>query len=148
MSVMRLPRIRGTPISCGVHYYNNLSIKGFKASVGDTKKGPKPQPPTTTWYWGDIGHEQNRRDWDRYYREIEKWEDRVAFERGYTYIFSDAYDGNCQGNKIAAYIRKHKLGRIISTGRGVNPNSGNRIETWIWRYNGKRVQSNAAKTSK
>lgn len=61
--------------------------------------------------------------------------DDESFKRGYTYIFSDNFTGN--GKKIAALIKKHKLGAIQATGWKINPNSRNRINIWTWRYNGK-----------
>jgi hypothetical protein len=74
----------------------------------------------------------NVKAWDIDYND-------APFQKGYSYIFSDAVKfGN--GRRIAALIKKHKLGTLVKTRAATNPNSGNKIETWIWRYNGKKVK--------
>lgn len=42
---------------------------------------------------------------------------------------------NRQGWKLAAYIRKHKLGTIVGGRKAVNPNSGNDLRVWLWTIN-------------
>jgi hypothetical protein len=70
--------------------------------------------------------------------------DRALLEKGYQYIFSDNKNGS--GKDWAAWIKKYKLGSIISTSWQMNPNSDARIKVWIWRYNGKKVNLNAQPT--
>lgn len=60
------------------------------------------------------------------------------FRKNYWYVFSDNMFG--AGKEIAKTIKKHKLGKLVSTGWSVNPNTGNKIQTWLWRYNGKKPQ--------
>lgn len=43
---------------------------------------------------------------------------------------ADGYAG--YGRRFAAYILSANLGEIISTGRHINPNSGNQLKVWIW----------------
>ena len=41
---------------------------------------------------------------------------------------------NCYGVNFAAYIRRHRLGSVVTT-RGkdlINPNSGHLLRAWIW----------------
>lgn len=46
-------------------------------------------------------------------------------------LFSDAVTlGN--GTKLAAYLRKHKLGTVYTTQPKMNKNSGNKIQVWTW----------------
>ena len=57
------------------------------------------------------------------------------FDRNYTYIFSDNNTG-C-GAKLAALIKRSGIGTITATPWRRNPNSGNMIKVWTWRYNGR-----------
>lgn len=55
-----------------------------------------------------------------------------------TIVFSDnMYYGN--GKKLAEYIRKHNMGDLVELPPGRNPNSGNTIVTWLWRFDLPRV---------
>lgn len=47
------------------------------------------------------------------------------------YIFSDN-QGYGNGQRLADYIKLHKLGDIEETKEVENPNSKNTIKTWIW----------------
>lgn len=132
---MATGKIDGTPISCGVMYYHDLTLDSFKASLFSTAlKEPEHIG------WGSPGYEKRAREIDDYWLAQEN-----SFHKGYCYIFSDNKQG--EGDDIAAYIKKHKLGRLTCSGWATNPNSENKICTWIWRYNGKKVNasSNAAK---
>lgn len=51
------------------------------------------------------------------------------------------------GKALAAYIKDNKLGTIISSEIRVNPNSKNKIQTWIWHVN-KRALSKWLKENK
>lgn len=57
------------------------------------------------------------------------------FDKNYTYIFSDNKQGN--GEKLAALIKRSAIGVIHASTWRVNPNSGNWIKVWTWRYNGR-----------
>lgn len=63
------------------------------------------------------------------------------FKKGYTYLFSDNSEG--RGQELAKWIKEYKLGTLLSTRWGVNPNSGKKIKTWIWKYNGKKAKVKA-----
>jgi len=124
--------IYGSDVSCGVLYYHDLSLESFKTVL----QGKKPPKPKVQLNWGSPGYYENQRAWDAYWDAQED-----AFEKGYCYIFSDNDKG--AGASIAKFIRDNDLGKIVSSGWGKNPNSGNKICTWIWRYNGKRPKANA-----
>lgn len=48
-------------------------------------------------------------------------------------IFSVNNDGGrTQGDRLARYIRKHKLGRVTATAWGLNPNSSCKIRVFTW----------------
>ena len=44
-------------------------------------------------------------------------------------LFSSVTD---KGLAVAKYIEEHKLGQIVSVGKRVNRNSGNRLQAWLW----------------
>ena len=46
-------------------------------------------------------------------------------------VFSDSVRMN-NGRSLAKFIEKNHLGELFKSPETVNPNSGNRIETWIW----------------
>lgn len=135
---MTVAKIYGSDVSCGVLYYHGLTLESFKANI----QGKKPTIPKQRLSWGQPGYYENQKAWDEYWDAQED-----NFEKGYCYIFSDNDKG--AGASIAKYIRDNDLGKIISSGWGKNPNSGHKICTWIWRYNGKRPKANAKrKTSR
>ena len=54
--------------------------------------------------------------------------------------FSDAIErGN--GEKVAKYLRKHKLGRVTSITQKKNPSSGRIIKQWTWTVDHKAFKS-------
>lgn len=54
--------------------------------------------------------------------------------------FSDNVDGN--GPSLAREIVKHKIGKLISSGKAVrNPNSGNYIKAWFLIPNARAIQA-------
>lgn len=130
---MPTSRIDSTPVSCGVNYYHDLTLASFIANLSNKQHPKNPPEPVS---WGESGYEERLQEIDDYWLAIEN-----EFRSGYCYIFSDNKSG--EGKFIAAYIEKHKLGRLTSSGWAKNPNSGNQICTWIWRYNGKKVKQNA-----
>lgn len=48
------------------------------------------------------------------------------------------------GEEFAAYIRAHELGEVIeTTGRHINPNSGNVLKVWVWTVDHDRTREAA-----
>mgnify|MGYP001598676929 CR=1 FL=1 len=43
------------------------------------------------------------------------------------------------GEALTAYIKKHKLGTVVVSKAGINPNTGNKIKAWIWTVNNKKM---------
>lgn len=67
--------------------------------------------------------------------------DDSFFRKGFIYIFSDNKRGN--GRLVAKWIKKYKLGTLISSPWALNPNSKNFIKVWTWRYNGRSISARA-----
>lgn len=131
---------RGTEISCGVKVLYNLS----KTKVGED---------LYKLFWRSIEHEIKRnktcREW---YRNSPKeyldmhWPinplvvvKQKFLNTSYSmlpahYVFSDNTKRKC-GEALRDYIRKHKLGSVVSSDRAKNVNSGNTIQTFIWVVN-------------
>lgn len=116
-------QVSNSDISCGVDYIVDLSLKDFKVHLIDQ------------------GH-KDRDGWGGYYSIRDPY-----FQKGYSYIFSDSVN-NGNGQDIADFIKKHGLGSLIETRARLNPNSGNMIKIWIWRFNGKRNTDVKAKASR
>jgi hypothetical protein len=105
-------KVLGSCVSCGVRQLYDLSLEGLEARLyqyhaeAADKLGIAPQGESPDYLC-----------------------------KGYTYVFSDSTRrGN--GVKIAQYIRRHKLGKIIGTDVVSNPNTGRNIRTWLWVFNG------------
>lgn len=47
------------------------------------------------------------------------------------YMFADNTEST-NGTKLAAYITKHKLGKLIKTPAVFNPQSQHMLEVWLW----------------
>ena len=58
----------------------------------------------------------------------------------FTDITQDRY-----GSRLCAYIRKHGLGRVVSTRSATNPNTDNRITVWVWEVNHTAIRQWGAK---
>ena len=59
------------------------------------------------------------------------------------YVFADIEDTNYTdhyGRNLANYIKKNKLGDVVATQKRVNPNSGNRIQSWLWTVNKRNLR--------
>ena len=54
-------------------------------------------------------------------------------------IFSDHAHALSNGSRLAAFIKKKKLGTVTATRSKVNPNSGNAIKVWVWAVDKKAV---------
>ena len=59
-------------------------------------------------------------------------------------IFSDTdaedYAAYGKGLKLAALIRKLKIGPIVTIPVSKNPNTGNRVKVWVWRPNRRKFK--------
>lgn len=49
------------------------------------------------------------------------------------------------GNNLAKYILKNDLGSIIKTPLAINPNSGNKLQAYIWTINKRNLKKFAKK---
>src|SRR5690606_517914 len=69
--------------------------------------------------------------------------------KGETIIFSDRRYPNraSPGMKLAALIRKHRLGRVTEV-KAINPNTKHAISTWVWVYNGNLIKDKPTKAKK
>lgn len=77
-------------------------------------------------------------------------EDSAKLPRNFRYaIFSQAGIGRGQGARygtnLAAYITRNKLGKVISTGTSINPNSGNLLKVFVWTVDHKALEKWAEK---
>jgi hypothetical protein len=61
------------------------------------------------------------------------------------YVFSDNFEADKEGTKLAAYIERHKLGRVIASRKRVNGNTHNLIQVWIWSPNERSLRKWARK---
>jgi len=120
--------ITDSDISCGV----NQIIGVHGCTLGDFKEFVNRKP---NW------------DQDNDYNIPLIYEDD-CLEKGYTYLFSDNQTGH--GEDVAKWIKKYKLGSLVSSRRVLNPNMRDRgntkIKVWVWHYNGRKI--NAGKISK
>lgn len=57
--------------------------------------------------------------------------DRRDDARAAFVLFSDTARRG-KGRRLAAYIKKNKLGTITATAQKINRNSGNKIQVWVW----------------
>lgn len=116
------PMIAATSISCGCRQLSGLHIWNRK-------------------------HLEKRLQWGNDYTEADVITRRrsifdgdngncTPMMGGYTYIFSDN-EGSRNGKQLAAFIKQEKLGDLTEHGPVRNPNSGNKIRTWVWTWNGK-----------
>lgn len=64
----------------------------------------------------------------------------IGIFQDYFYMFSDNVE-NDGGKILVNYIKEHGLGDLWETGEFKNPNMHYQttINTWIWRYNGKKI---------
>lgn len=58
------------------------------------------------------------------------------------FLFSDLVfkKKRSSGQLLVTYIRRKKLGDVTSQRSAINPNSGNRINVWVWRPDYKRMK--------
>jgi hypothetical protein len=86
------------------------------------------------------GPEDNIRDMKRILRrEVGPWVSLKAI-----YLFHDAVV-NKNGTMLAAYIRKHKLGKVLAAGKVRNPNSCRLIQAWLWTIDKKAILNHKIK---
>lgn len=124
-----------TPVSCGctqLHDLSNVNKANLQAILRPTYKNwgdrerPKAPPGAESYVVESI---QNR---------VRQGEFDNKIYAGETVIFSDA-DSNGNGKKLVNYIKRHKLGEVVSVS-GRNPNTRNPITTYLWRYNGAKLK--------
>ncbi len=48
------------------------------------------------------------------------------------YMFADRVDDTGNGQKLARYIAKNELGKLIKTPPTYNPQSEHNLEVWLW----------------
>lgn len=99
--------------------------------------GVRSRPGDPKLYFNLTPHEQKERIKGVYDNKIYK---------GETVIFSDA-DICGNGAALKKMIRDNKLGRVVSIST-VNPNTLNKITTYLWVYNGNKIEPKAKKTTK
>ena len=61
------------------------------------------------------------------------------------YVFSDNFEEEEEGTKLARYITRHKLGAVVATRKRRNPNTHNLIQVWVWAPREKALRSWARK---
>jgi hypothetical protein len=154
-------RIIGSFVSCGVFELDGLSLASFKSALAypiiaeklveahekwDDKLqdllDKRDSEPNGSGGWNKVtaaiqSHLETEPD-DPYQTSFEDDTDigdYGGFYKDYTYIFSDNKSGS--GALIAQYIKQNRLGSLVSTNWAVNPNSGNKIKTWVWTFNGR-----------
>lgn len=54
-------------------------------------------------------------------------------------VFTDR-NSNKQGQQLATYIRRHKLGRVDKSRTVTNPQHGSRVCMWLWYVNRKALK--------
>lgn len=47
---------------------------------------------------------------------------------------------NTIGSRLATYIRKHDLGKVVTMKPVRNPNSGNILAVWLWQLNRAKIK--------
>ena len=64
---------------------------------------------------------------------------RLVFNYRFAHVFFTDVSGKYRskgrspsGWALAAYIKKHKLGKVVMSETRINPNSGNALTAWIW----------------
>jgi PDZ domain-containing secreted protein len=124
-----------TPVSCGctqlhdLYPINKASLEAMLRSVyknwGDRTR------PAATDAMGAYEREtiENR-------RRAGEFDNKIY--AGETVFFSDA-DSNGNGKKLVNYIKRHKLGEVVSISAR-NPNTKNKITSYLWVYNGAKLK--------
>jgi hypothetical protein len=123
-----MPKLMRNPASCGGQILSGLNEVNF------------------TWLRKNLSSIYKL--WDKRIQDGEGYEgdgedlvySQFSFKiyKGETIIFSDKDIKTGGGNRLAEKVLKYGLGDIASLGT-VNPNTGNKIRTWIWVYNGKQI---------
>jgi hypothetical protein len=132
-----------TPVSCGCTQLHGL----YPINKAELQAMLKPVYKN----WGD--RDRPRADPAAPEFEREAMQNRVRqgeFDNkiyaGETVFFSDA-DSNGNGKKLVNYIKRHKLGEVVSIS-AKNPNTKNKITTYLWVYNGAKLKTVARGANK
>lgn len=134
-------KVDTSDISCGVDQIYDLD------SVHLDQLFRKPTArPTIDQYKDNPASCRPSLAYEAWLRALDEYEEKVrsydsdATVPGMTYIFSDwVKKGTSSGHKLAAYIRKHRLGRLRTLGPTRNPHSGHTIQTWMFVRNKKFI---------
>lgn len=58
---------------------------------------------------------------------------RRTLKKSYRFLlFSQAGSRSKYGDRLAAYITEHKLGKVAVCGEGINPNTRRKIKAFMW----------------
>jgi hypothetical protein len=130
---------RRTPISCGAQVLFNLDAINKKALESLL------QPEYKRWQ-DRVRPGGDGRPNDPYIRDyITEQRAKGVYDNkiypGETVVFSDA-DRYGNGKKLLQYIKRHKLGEVVSLST-INPNTKNKITTYLWVYNGAKLKEGA-----
>lgn len=117
-----MPTISESLISCGVKQLHGLCRNG---DVFDREDGIPPKEiiysAFTNWLDGDSE------------TFLGDYIDPEDFTFGIVMFSDSTRRGN--GQKLAAYITRYKLGTIIPSDIIINPNTGRDIQAWMWQLN-------------
>lgn len=69
----------------------------------------------------------------------------VRFGVTFSHVLFTATARAKYGRAFAAYITAHELGDLVCSSLGKNPNSGNKIQGWIWTVNPVQLRAWAKK---
>lgn len=71
----------------------------------------------------------------------DSWSDSIDLDRIYPfYLFSDTVASK-GGRKFAKFILDNELGSVYKSSEGINPNTQNKIEVFVWTPNKKKLTS-------
>lgn len=131
---------RSSEVSCGVEQLYELAKASSALQAGRPynkwqAEHNKLDAAVDNAKYGTPAFDKASDAFDLHYDKEPKY-GGIGLDKGMTYIFSDA-DKFGNGKKLYTYIKKNKLGKVVSTGPVKNPESGNIIRTWLWTYNGK-----------
>ena len=112
-----------TESCCGVREVHNLQMHPDPAeAIKEFGKHTYGEDP-------NVRNEARDRDRRQYYYAYPY---RNANRRFRYAIFTQATKRATYGKNFAAYITKHKLGKVITTGFNVNPNTRRAVQVWVW----------------
>lgn len=97
-----------------------LDVGGYILDRDFADYGPKKR-----WYFVDG------KGWG--YHETSSPERMPLKDRnGFAYVIFTDNQSLMYGRRLANYLRRQKLGKVITTPTRINTNSGHRIQAWTW----------------